>query len=355
MTVVDPIVIAKIRQSIGRILSGERVVFYGFTDPKDNSLFICDISIGFEYMLPPGGIIRVIEGVSVDTNGFEDEFPIENVSPPLVLRDTRVDLWRLVDTCVHESITNALPSGYQVIQGSRFPLLIEGSDSSPSMSHPICPSSPLLHDPHMQLASPPDALIVFDNYDYYHYNVDGNNDIGWGCAYRSIQTIVSWLRYNFPHLVDRVPGIVDIQTRLKEIDYAHANMSIGSNAWIGCLEASTVIQDLSDGHISCRILHACSPDDLEKYILNEVRDNFVNFGTPVMVGAGDYAFVIAGVSAVTKQVLILDPHYIQANGNDPIKKGFVGWKSIRKHFDFKNTNASGGFMNICIPLPPVNR
>jgi hypothetical protein len=353
MTVVDPIVIAKIRQSIGRILSGDRVVFYGFTDPKDNSLFISDISIGFEYILPPGGVIRVIEGVSVDTNGFEDEFPIENISPPTVMRDTRVDLWRLADTCVHESVTNTLPVGHDMTQGPRFPILTKGSSST--LRRTIFPPSPLLHDPHLQLASPPDALIVFDNYDYYHYNVDGYNDIGWGCAYRSIHTIVSWLRYNFPHLVDRVPGIVDIQTRLKEIDYAHANMSIGSNAWIGCLEASTVIQDLSGGQISCRILHACNPDDLEKYIMNEVRDNFVNFGAPVMVGAGDYAFVIAGVSAVTRQVLILDPHYIQANGNDPIKKGIVGWKSIRKHFDFKKTNASSGFMNICIPLFPSNR
>ena len=35
---------------------------------------------------------------------------------------------------------------------------------------------------------------VSGHYAYHHYLQDGYDDSGWGCAYRSLQTIVSWLR-----------------------------------------------------------------------------------------------------------------------------------------------------------------
>jgi len=35
---------------------------------------------------------------------------------------------------------------------------------------------------------------VVGHYAYHHYMQDGYDDSGWGCAYRSLQTIVSWLR-----------------------------------------------------------------------------------------------------------------------------------------------------------------
>jgi hypothetical protein len=36
--------------------------------------------------------------------------------------------------------------------------------------------------------------LVDGAYEYYHYMQDKFNDAGWGCAYRSLQTIVSWFR-----------------------------------------------------------------------------------------------------------------------------------------------------------------
>lgn len=36
--------------------------------------------------------------------------------------------------------------------------------------------------------------LVDGLYDYHHYMQDKFNDAGWGCAYRSLQTIVSWFR-----------------------------------------------------------------------------------------------------------------------------------------------------------------
>jgi hypothetical protein len=36
--------------------------------------------------------------------------------------------------------------------------------------------------------------VVKGDYDYHHYMQDGFDDNGWGCAYRSLQTIWSWFR-----------------------------------------------------------------------------------------------------------------------------------------------------------------
>ena len=42
--------------------------------------------------------------------------------------------------------------------------------------------------------------LVQGTYSYHHYMQDGFNDDGWGCAYRSLQTIISWFRWDWPFL-----------------------------------------------------------------------------------------------------------------------------------------------------------
>lgn len=39
-----------------------------------------------------------------------------------------------------------------------------------------------------------DAALVQGRYAYHHYMQDNFDDNGWGCAYRSLQTIISWFR-----------------------------------------------------------------------------------------------------------------------------------------------------------------
>ena len=39
-----------------------------------------------------------------------------------------------------------------------------------------------------------EQAIVSGNYGYHHYMQDNFDDDGWGCAYRSLQTIISWFR-----------------------------------------------------------------------------------------------------------------------------------------------------------------
>ena len=39
-----------------------------------------------------------------------------------------------------------------------------------------------------------DVAIVQGKYAYHHYMQDDFDDNGWGCAYRSLQSIISWFR-----------------------------------------------------------------------------------------------------------------------------------------------------------------
>lgn len=49
------------------------------------------------------------------------------------------------------------------------------------------------------------VYLVDGLYDYYHYMQDKFNDAGWGCAYRSLQTIISW--FKLQHYTSKpVPG-----------------------------------------------------------------------------------------------------------------------------------------------------
>jgi len=51
---------------------------------------------------------------------------------------------------------------------------------------------------------------VSGHYAYHHYMQGGYDDSGWGCAYRSLQTIVSWLRLQ-AYTDKCIPSHADIQ------------------------------------------------------------------------------------------------------------------------------------------------
>lgn len=54
------------------------------------------------------------------------------------------------------------------------------------------------------------VYLVQGIYSYHHYMQDRMDDNGWGCAYRSLQTICSWFQQQ--GYVERcVPGHKDIQ------------------------------------------------------------------------------------------------------------------------------------------------
>ncbi|CAN7999752.1 unnamed protein product, partial [Ixodes hexagonus] len=104
------------------------------------------------------------------------------------------------------------------------------------------PCSPkLLEDAHEGLPAPAGAAgvaCVKGGYAYYHYGCDGVNDRGWGCGYRTLQTLCSWVRKRRKtDLVCPVPSIAQIQEALVKMGDKPSSF-LGSRDWIGSVEAS---------------------------------------------------------------------------------------------------------------------
>lgn len=77
-----------------------------------------------------------------------------------------------------------------------------------------------------------ELILVKGIYEYYHYRDQNFQDNGWGCAYRSLQTLYSWLRiqgYTKTNL--GVPTIPEIQASLDKLD--RSRKLVGTQAWIG--------------------------------------------------------------------------------------------------------------------------
>ncbi|XP_054718393.1 probable Ufm1-specific protease 1 isoform X2 [Uloborus diversus] len=76
------------------------------------------------------------------------------------------------------------------------------------------------------------------NAKYYHYCIDGVNDQGWGCGYRTLQTILSWIK-NQTHdsKLAEIPSIKDIQRALVQLGDKTESF-VGSKTWIGSIEVA---------------------------------------------------------------------------------------------------------------------
>ena len=188
---------------------------------------------------------------------------------------------------------------------------------------------------------------VKGRYAYFHYGQDGLNDSGWGCAYRSLQTVWSWFL---------IQGYTDkpvishraIQETLHKIGDKPVSF-VGSNKWIGSFEVSYVLDHHLD--IVCAFINVQSGDQLVSH-LDRIANHFVTHGTPIMVGGGVLAHTICGIAfdelapESTVRYLILDPHYIGVDDLKTIKKksGFA-WKPQ----SFWKSNA---YYNICLPQRP---
>mmetsp|Transcript_45440 Transcript_45440/g.91736 ORF Transcript_45440/g.91736 Transcript_45440/m.91736 type:complete len:187 (-) Transcript_45440:31-591(-) len=178
---------------------------------------------------------------------------------------------------------------------------------------------------------------------------DSFNDDGWGCAYRSLQTCVSWYLMQF-YSGKSVPSITDIQEQLKRIDEAHKDLKVGSRRWIGSVEVMYLLQDYLG--VDCRMLYCQDAADMGSQV-PQMLQHLESEGTPVMMGAGDYAFTLVGLryDAATGEsaFLICDPHY---TGSDDMKtilqKGWVGWKPL----SFFEKESAGKFINCCLPMVP---
>ncbi len=195
--------------------------------------------------------------------------------------------------------------------------------------------------------------IVGGKYDYYHYQVDGFKDDGWGCAYRSMQTVLSWFQYQMYVRGNKpMPTINQIQQILAVVDPEKQSKPrfVGSSEWIGSFEVMLVLQHLVPD-LECRIHRLEQGMELESspQIHRMLQSHFARGGPPVMIGGSSYAHTILGIDVNIKtseaQYLVLDPHYSATTTvmKTVIQKGWCGWKVAKDFFK------PDSWYNLCIP------
>ncbi|XP_052738282.1 ufm1-specific protease 2 isoform X2 [Bicyclus anynana] len=186
------------------------------------------------------------------------------------------------------------------------------------------------------------VALVRGRYTYHHYMQDNFNDDGWGCAYRSMQTIFSWFRFQ-GYSTNDIPTHRDIQQCLVNIGDKPSSF-LGSKQWIGSTEVMFCLETILG--VQSRIIFANTGSELLSYT-PELVHHFERHGSPIMIGGGVLAHTILGVeyNSVTNDTryLILDPHYTGVDDvTVVVSKGWCGWKNS----DFWNKTAH---YNLCLP------
>lgn len=188
--------------------------------------------------------------------------------------------------------------------------------------------------------------LVQGNYHYYHYMQQNFNDNGWGCAYRSLQTLCSWFKLQ-GYTSTPVPNHEEIQKYLVKIEDKPKSF-INSKQWIGSTEVSMCLNGFLN--VDSKIMHVSSGGDLASKG-SELALHFQTQGTPVMIGGGVLAHTIIGIDFNSQtgdlKFLILDPHYTETDDLNVIQgKGWCGWKGI----DFWDKKS---YYNLCMPQRPI--
>lgn len=107
------------------------------------------------------------------------------------------------------------------------------------------------------------------------------DDEGWGCAYRSLQTLASWFVLQ-GYTEKQVPTFKDIQQCLIDIGDKPASF-MNSKQWIGSTEVSFVLETLLN--VTSKILYVSSGEEMASKG-PELLYHFQKNGTPVMIGMG---------------------------------------------------------------------
>lgn len=209
--------------------------------------------------------------------------------------------------------------------------------------------SSLLVNPHTGLKTTVTGgkqSLVHGKYTYHHYMQDKFNDDGWGCAYRSLQTLCSWFRFQ-GYSEHQVPSHEEIQKYLVKVGDKPKSF-VNSRQWIGSTEVSMCLNGFMN--VDSRIMHVASGAELASKG-SELAYHFESQGTPIMIGGGVLAHTILGVDFNSNtgdlKFLILDPHFTGADDLQVVQnKGWCGWKGT-------NFWDKSSYYNLCLPQKPM--
>ena len=223
----------------------------------------------------------------------------------------------------------------------------------------------ILRDPHRSLGSSGVKggvqALVQGSYEYFHYmqwtgcgqKAEKYDDCGWGCAYRSLQSIISWFRLQgYTSLPN--PTHYEIQKVLVDHCGQDAGTLLGKKMWLGSQDLGYYL-DHTLG-VECRTTTFHSGEDVAGGG-RKLLHHFQTQGTPVMIGGGELAFTLLGVDFEERsgeiRFLIMDPHYQGADELGLIQPKWVGWKSAESltHLNTKLFKADTSY-NFCMPTRP---
>jgi hypothetical protein len=124
-----------------------------------------------------------------------------------------------------------------------------------------------------------EVSLVDGYYSYHHYLQDNVDDNGWGCAYRSLQTLISWFKHQ-GYAGTPVPTHDQIQKCLVDIGDKEKSF-IGSKQWIGSTEVGYVLEKSCE--VQSKFLSVSTGDEMASKG-RELAHHFQTNGTPVMIG-----------------------------------------------------------------------
>lgn len=204
----------------------------------------------------------------------------------------------------------------------------------------------LVSNPHQNITAPDggkgdDLVLVKGIYDYFHYKCDGFNDVGWGCGYRTLQTMCSWIlrcqRTEDPQ--NAVPSIPKIQKILVDIGDKPSEFH-GSRDWIGSFEVGYVLST----HYSVDFqIHHVTKNSEWKVLVGKLCQHFKDGGCPVMMGGKTDAASKCIIGTYKEDhLLVLDPHLV---GRASMTRKLLEW-----HPTSEFTVSQNNFYNLCMPL-----
>ncbi|KAJ8008409.1 hypothetical protein DPEC_G00104520 [Dallia pectoralis] len=218
-----------------------------------------------------------------------------------------------------------------------------------------CPGA-LLQNAHIGLPSPaPDIVkcsLISGDCLYFHYGCDGLDDRGWGCGYRTLQTMASWLCRSGCSLSPMAknrhpPSLPEIQHALVAMEDKPESFA-GSREWIGTFEATLILDYYYD--TPCKVVHVRGGGVELDRAAEELHQHFTSQGSPVMMG-GDRDNSSKGILGVCTRaggqgsyLLVMDPHYY----GPPLERaavqrlGLVSWKNV-------GSLDRSSFYNLCLP------
>ncbi|XP_033101991.1 ufm1-specific protease 1-like [Anneissia japonica] len=189
------------------------------------------------------------------------------------------------------------------------------------------------------------AEFICGTYSYYHYGCDGFDDRGWGCGYRTLQTLCSWIQNKeFEREIEASspPSLPEIQEALVSMGDKPKKF-IGSKDWIGSFEACICIDYFYN--VPCKVEHIRNGGEL-KNVIPMLKQHFKIIGSPVMMGgeSDTSSKCILGVAeGILTSLLILDPHFYGQSTKDIIQaEGWVKWRPL-------DSFVESSFYNLCLP------